>query len=57
MLLRFSMIKKCLRSGMILHKKVGDFVQENDCMATVYANNQEKAEISATQLKNIFKLA
>ena len=35
-----------LSVGMILHKKVGDFVQTRESLATVYANDRDKLEVA-----------
>ena len=35
-----------LSVGMILHKKVGDFVQTGESLATVYANDRDKLEVA-----------
>lgn len=42
--------------GILMNKKVGDFIEEKDCIAIVYANDKEKADISVSELENIFKL-
>ncbi len=33
-----------LAVGIVLHKKVGDFVKEGESLATIYANTEELAE-------------
>ncbi len=33
-----------LSVGILLHKKVGDHVQKADSLATIYANDEKKAE-------------
>ena len=33
-----------LSVGILLHKKVGDYVQKGDSLATIYANDEKKAE-------------
>lgn len=33
--------------GFVLHKRVGDTVQKGECIATVYANAKQKAEVAA----------
>lgn len=35
-----------LSVGMVLHKKVGDFVQAGESLATVYANDRDKLEVA-----------
>lgn len=41
--------------GIILHKKVGDFVKEGDVIATVYANDEKKCHIAKKQLEAAYK--
>lgn len=40
--------------GIILNKKVHDFVQEGDSLAFVYANDEEKANKAVNELEKIF---
>ena len=40
--------------GVVLNKKVHDFVQKNDVLAFVYANNEEKANRAVHELEKIF---
>ena len=40
--------------GVVLNKKVHDFVQEEDVLAFVYANNEEKANRAVHELEKIF---
>lgn len=35
-----------LSVGMVLHKKVGDFVQAGESLATIYANDRDKLEVA-----------
>lgn len=40
-----------MTAGMILHKKVGDYVEKGEKIITIYANNYEKIEISKQEVE------
>lgn len=40
--------------GIVLNKKVGDMVNENDVILTIYSNNKEKADIVKQELEEFF---
>ena len=40
--------------GIVLHKKVGDFVKEGDVLATLYANDKTKVDVAVQKLESIF---
>ena len=42
--------------GIILKKKVGDFVNKNDTVAYIHANNIEKGKEAVKRLEKIYKL-
>lgn len=43
--------------GIVLNKKVGDRVQKGELLATIYANNQNKAKMEEEELRNIYKIS
>ena len=45
-----------LSVGIILNKKVGDYVKIGDIVATVYANDQEKADKAEEEILNTYKI-
>ena len=45
-----------LSVGIILNKKVGDYVKIGDIVATVYANDQEKANKAEEEILNTYKI-
>ena len=45
-----------LSVGIILNKKVGDYVKIGDVIATVYANDQEKADKAEEEILNTYKI-
>ena len=45
-----------LSVGIILNKKVGDYVKIGDIIATVYANDQEKANKAEEEILNTYKI-
>ena len=42
--------------GIVLNKKVGNKVKENDLLATIYANDLQKAKIAEKEIQKIFKI-
>ena len=42
-----------MTAGIVLNKKVGDKVRQNDIIATLYANNKEKADFAAEKIESI----
>ncbi len=46
-----------LSVGLILHKKVGDFVEENTPIATIYGNSKEKMEEAKNRLYKAFSFS
>ena len=45
-----------LSVGIILNKKVGDYVKIGDVIATVFANDQEKADKAEEEILNTYKI-
>lgn len=45
-----------LQVGIILNKKIGDFVSKGDKLATIYANDIERAKDTANELLKIYKI-
>lgn len=45
-----------LQVGIILNKKLGDFVNKGDKLATIYANDIEKAKDTENELLRIYKI-
>ena len=41
--------------GLILHKKIGDYVKKGDVIATVYYDGDEKLESSLQLLNDAYK--
>ncbi len=44
-----------LSVGLILHKKTGDFVNKNDALATIYANDMEKLNLAKKMLLDAYE--
>jgi pyrimidine-nucleoside phosphorylase len=42
--------------GIILNKKVNDFVEQDETLATIYANDEEKCKNVIEQIRNIIKI-
>lgn len=42
--------------GIVLHKKVGDYVKKGEELATIYANDEEKRKASEEILKNAYSI-
>ena len=42
--------------GIVLNKKVNDFVEQDELVATIYANDEEKCKIAVEKIKNIIKI-
>lgn len=40
-----------LSVGIVLHKKLGDYVKESEPVATIYGNDKEKIEAAAARLR------
>ena len=45
-----------LQVGIILNKKIGDFVNKGEKLATIYANDIEKAKDTENELRRIYKI-
>lgn len=45
-----------LQVGIVLNKKIGDFVSKGDKLATIYANDLEKAKYTANELLKTYKI-
>lgn len=45
-----------LAVGIVLHKKIGDFVKKGEAIATIYANNDEKQKISANMVLDAYEI-
>lgn len=46
-----------LSVGIVLQKKVGDFVKENESLAVLYANDAEKLSVAEKRLQKAFQIA
>lgn len=42
--------------GIVLNKKIHDFVKEDDVLGVIYANDKEKADRATCELEKIFKI-
>ena len=45
------------RVGMILCKKIGDFVEKGDCLAYIHANSEEKIEDFVERVKSAYQIS
>lgn len=45
-----------LDAGILIHKKVGDYVEKDSKIFTVYANNKEKLEVAEKKLKDLIEI-
>jgi pyrimidine-nucleoside phosphorylase len=45
-----------LAVGIVLHKKIGDFVKKGEAIATVYANNAEKQKTSVKMVLDAYEI-
>lgn len=45
-----------LTAGIVLNKKVGDYVDKGECLAKIYTNKKEILEIARERLQNIYKI-
>jgi len=45
-----------LSVGIVLHKKIGDFVKKDDAIATIYASNAQKQKISAKIVLDAYEI-
>lgn len=45
-----------LAVGIVLHKKIGDFVKKGEAIATIYANNDEKKKISEEMVLKAYEI-
>ena len=43
--------------GIVLNKKVSDFVLKGDVLGFVYANNMDKLEVAKRELESIIKIS
>ncbi len=46
-----------LSVGIVLQKKVGDYVKENECLAILYANDADKLSAAGKRLQRAFQIA
>ena len=42
--------------GIVLNKKVSDFVEKDELLATIYANDEKKCKTAVDKIKNIIKI-
>ncbi len=42
--------------GIVLNKKVNDFIEQDELLATIYANDEEKCKTAVEKIKNIIKI-
>lgn len=45
-----------LSVGIVLNKKVGDYVKKGEKLATIYANDKEKGEIAKEKLEEVYQI-
>lgn len=45
-----------LAVGIVLHKKIGDFVKKGDAIATIYANDSEKQKVAVKMVLNAYEI-
>lgn len=45
-----------LSVGIVLHKKIGDFVKNGESIATIYANNDEKSKLAIEMILKAYEL-
>lgn len=45
-----------LTAGIVLNKKVGDYVDKGECLAKIYTNKKEILETAKERLQNIYKI-
>ncbi|MBU3190921.1 pyrimidine-nucleoside phosphorylase [Clostridium bowmanii] len=45
-----------LAVGIVLHKKIGDFVKIGDAIATIYANDSEKQKVAIKMVLNAYEI-
>ena len=45
-----------LSVGIVLHKKIGDFVKKGQAIATIYASNAEKQKISEEMILKAYEI-
>ncbi len=46
-----------LSVGLVLHKKVGDFVKQGESLATIYANDENKCAMASERLQNCYTIS
>ena len=46
-----------MEAGILIHKKVGDYVKKGDIVFTIYANNKEKVEAAEEKLKDAIEIS
>lgn len=46
-----------MEAGLLIHKKVGDYVKKDNKIFTVYANNKEKLEEAENKLKEVIEIS
>ena len=42
--------------GVVLNKKTNDFVEQDELLATIYANDEEKSKSAIEQISRIIKV-
>lgn len=45
-----------LSVGIVLHKKIGDFIKKGEAIATIYANNAQKQKISTKMILDAYEI-
>ena len=45
-----------MSAGIVLNKKIHDFIEEDDCLCEVHCNNEKKGKEAVKLLEEIFKI-
>ena len=45
-----------IAAGIVLNKKIHDFVNEDDCLCEIFSNDEEKALLAVKRMENIIKI-
>ena len=45
-----------MSAGIVLNKKIHDYIEEDDCLCEVHCNNEKKGKEAVKLLEEIFKI-
>lgn len=45
-----------IQFGIVLNKKVSDIIEKGEVVATIYANDEQKANIAKGEFRNAYKV-